>query len=158
MKIILTEVVEAPASELFRWWTDYGPGDSVSNRYMSATRKIISRDENTVLMEDTFTRPLRFVDRTVAHIFPPGRVEFESQSRIWKVRGTYTITDESGKARLDAVIELEPKGWWNFLLSLPPAIWRIRKAIEFDTQEHMKQFADYFSGLKSGSDGKHNGR
>lgn len=142
---------------LFDWWTDYGPEDSVANRYMTASRKILSRDGDTVTMEDTFTRPLKFVDRTVAHIIPPGRVEFESDSRIWNVSGTYAMTDEAGGARLDATIVLEPKGWWKIPLSLPPARLRIRKAIEFDMQEHMKQFEEYFRRLSVDTDGQHRG-
>ncbi len=159
MRISLSATVEATAHELFRWWTDYGPEDSVTNRYMSATRNIISREGNVVTMEDTFTRPLKFVDRTVARIMPPGKVMFESSSRIWHVRGTYTMTDEEGKARLDAMIEIEPRGWWMIPLSLPPARWRIRKAIEFDMREHMKQFAESMSGTGEGGkqDGEHKG-
>ena len=157
MRIALRAMAAASASELFSWWTDYGPDDSVTNRYMMAQRNILSRDGNTVTMEDTFTRPFKFVDRTVAHIIPPGRVEFESRSRIWNVRGTYTMTDEAGKARIDALIVLEPKGWWKIPLSLPPAKWRIRRAIEFDMQEHMRQFAEYIRSVGGETDGAHKG-
>ena len=73
--------------------------------------------------------------------------------------GGYTMTDEEGKARLDAMIEIEPRGWWSIPLSLPPARRRIRKAIEFDMREHMKQFAESMSGTGEGGkqDGEHKG-
>ncbi|MBX8644859.1 MAG: hypothetical protein KIY12_09115 [Thermoplasmata archaeon] len=149
MQIVIRRDIEAPAESFFAWWTDYSESDSVRNRYMSVTRRMVSRSLNEAVMEDTFSWPLHMTDRVHAFI---GRnsVSFTSVSRVWTVEGKYSFEASGGTCLFEGKINIRPRGIWKLVLNLPPArIW-MRRGIAKDTEEHIDEFLSCWKRRQNG--------
>ncbi len=127
-------------SELFRWWSDYTDGIVDEGGFASVTRKIISRDGSAILMEDYFSKPLKFVDRIAVTLKPPSVIEFRGESRIWKTQGVYTFTQNGDFVEAVSETDLSPVGIWKLIFSLPFVRGRIERGFREDLEGHLKEF------------------
>ena len=55
--------------QLYSWWSDYTDGVIADSSFTKVERRIVSREGNSIVMDDVFSRPLRFVDRGT--LIPP---------------------------------------------------------------------------------------
>jgi hypothetical protein len=138
--VIAEARVKGSMSDLFGWWSDYTDGVVDEGGFASVTRKIVSRDRSTILMEDYFSKPLRFVDRITVTLKPPAVIEFTGESRIWKTRGIYTFSQEGDFVRAVSETDIEPVGVWKLVFSLPYVRSRIESGFREDLEGHLKEF------------------
>lgn len=141
MHIRVSASVTGTVQELFSWWSDYTEGVVDDDSFTSVTRKIVSREGQRIVMEDHFTKPLRFTDRVVVTLRPPDVIEFNGESRIWRTRGIYTFTQKGEDVEAVSDIVLKPKGIWKFALGLMMLSGRLSKGFYDDLKGHLDEFA-----------------
>lgn len=148
-------VAKGRADELYSWWSDYTDGVIDDSRFTKVERRIVSRDGNSVVMDDVFSRPLRFVDRVVVTLRPPDGIEFHSDSRVWRVDGRYSFIQKDSGTEATVDVDLQPQGIWRIAFALPFVKKRIEREFREDLKGHLEQFeADNFrAGSGEGSGG-----
>lgn len=142
--------VPGTGRSLFAWWSDYTDGVIDDRSFSKVTRRVVSRDGERIRLEDTFTRPISFVDRTDVQLLPPDRIEFSSDSRVWKAKGRYTFSGED-MAEASVEVELKPQGIFRLLFSLPFVRGRIVREFREDLEGHLREYA-----AEQGEDGTGN--
>ena len=140
MKLRTGKTVRGSASELYSWWSDYTPGVIDDRAYSKVTRKIVTKEQDRIVMDDFFTRPLKFVDRTVVTLSPPDRIEFSSESSVWKARGAYTFRQQGEFAEAVLEADLLPQGLWKIVFALPFVKRRVIREFDEDLSGHLEEF------------------
>lgn len=127
-------------SELFAWWSDYTDGVIDDTKFTKVTRKVLTREGNRIVFEDTFTKPIRFVDRTVVTIMPPDTIVFSSDSNVWKAEGRYSFSESQGRVTAAVAVDLMPQGIWKLVFALPFVKGRILREFREDLKGHLEEF------------------
>ncbi len=140
MLISTSMKVSGSAGELYSWWSDYTEGVIDNSRMTKVTRKIVSREGNRIVMDDTFTRPVRFVDRTVVDLKPPDTIQFHSESSVWILDGRYSFTQSGKQVEAKVQVNLMPQGIWRLVFALPFVKGRIIREFEEDLRGHLSDF------------------
>lgn len=140
MHIRSSMTVPGTVEQLFGWWSDYTDGVIDDRSFSKVTRRVVGKSEHRVVMEDTFTRPVRFVDRTVVTLKPPDTILFSSDSRVWKTEGRYGFrqTDEGVEASVEA--DIEPQRLWKIAFAMPFVRGRIVREFNEDLRSHLEEF------------------
>ena len=140
MHITVQERCTGSAQELYNWWTDYTEGEIEATRSIRVTRRIVSKEERKLLLEDRFRRPVPFTDITEVELLPEERkVRFHSRSSMWESNGIYTFSgDNECTATLE--LDLKPRGLLRLFLLLPHGKrWFLRQFID-DLKAHLSEF------------------
>lgn len=132
--------VPGTVEALYNWWSDYTGGVIDDRRFSRVTREIISREGDTVVMKDTFTRPLRFTDTTTVKLVPPDRIEFSSDSSVWKAEGVYTFSQQGERVEAALEVHFRPQGLWRILFRLPFVKGRVIREFDEDLSGHLSEF------------------
>ncbi len=140
MHISASRTLDGRADLLYSWWSDYTEGVIDDSRFTKVTRRIVSRNSDSLLMEDVFSRPFRFVDTVSVVLKPPDRIEFHSRSRVWNADGEYRFIQKDDKIDVSVDVELIPQGIWKIAFALPFVGGRIRREFEQDLSGHLGEF------------------
>ncbi len=126
--------------ELYSWWSDYTDGVIDDSKFTKVERRIVSREGNSIVMDDVFSRPLRFVDRVVVTLLPPDGIEFHSDSSVWKVDGRYSFIQKNELTEATVHADIRPQGMWRFAFALPFVRMWIDREFREDLKGHLEQF------------------
>lgn len=140
MHIQTTMKAHGTVEQLFGWWSDYTEGVIDDRSFSRVTRRIVSRGADNFVLEDTFTRPVRFVDRTVVTLRPPDSILFSSDSRVWRVEGRYTFSQMDEMVQAQVEVELTPQGIWRIAFALPFVKGRVIREFNEDLSSHLAEF------------------
>lgn len=140
MHIRASMTVPGTVEQLFQWWSDYTDGVIDDRSFSKVTRKIIGRSGDRVLMEDTFTRPVRFVDKTVVTLKPPDGITFSSDSRVWKTEGRYSFRQAGDKVEAAVEADIVPQRLWKVAFAMPFVRGRVVSEFNEDLRSHLEEF------------------
>lgn len=115
------------------WWTDFRDGRD-DHRFLPSTRRILSRDHETVVMEDR--APFFFREKVVAHV-GMDRVTFEGENTFSTFTGCYSFEPrgpEGTRVRLVADVHLK-RGLRFSQRAAEPIVRAILRA---DLRHHVK--------------------
>ncbi len=126
--------------QLYSWWSDYTDGVIADSSFTKVERRIVSREGNSIVMDDVFSRPLRFVDRVVVTLLPPDGIVFHSDSRVWKVDGRYSFIRKGDLTEATVHADIHPQGIWRIAFALPFVKKMIGREFREDLKGHLEQF------------------
>lgn len=131
------------AAEMYSWWSDYTEGEIESGGGMSVIRRIVSREGNTLVLEDRFRRPVPFTDITHVTLHPETlSISFISKSSMWNSTGTYRFMDEGEECSVSLDLSITPRGLLRLLLLLPPGRRWFISQFSRDIEGHMAEFQE----------------
>lgn len=132
--------VPGTVEQLFEWWSDYTDGVIDDRSFSKVTRRVVEKSSDRVLLEDTFTRPVRFVDLTVVTLKPPDSILFSSDSRVWKTEGRYSFRQTAEGVEAEVEADIEPQRLWKIAFAMPFVKGRITREFNEDLRSHLEEF------------------
>lgn len=113
MRIEIVKVVRRPPGEVYTWCTDYRETDPELSSVSIRRRRIVTRSDDAVELEDDGILGLRLSARYRVRLHPPDRWEADSASPMGTGHTEYRLAAANGGTRITITFDLRPRGLYR---------------------------------------------
>ncbi len=132
-------IVKAPREKVYSAYTDFGAAPKWSRQKIAV--KVSRKEGNRVFLERASEAGGPSAVREV-DLFPPERVESESESRFSRTRSVVRFAEAPDGTEVTATLDVQLKGRWSWILR-PHG----RVDAEASATEELASFAKYVESL-----------
>jgi hypothetical protein len=132
IRLKVTMHVQASASHVYAWWTDFTENDSQLSGRILRSRANLRRRGDVVTFEDEGRMlGIRYRDHVEVRLFPPNRWIAHYHSTRFKASSTYVVEAEAKGSRLTVDTEVKFRGLLRLFAPLVKGLIEHRIAREW---------------------------